>query len=195
MNDPHIPQDSRERVLSVAEKLFTEKGYAAVTLRDIAQALNIKQASLYYHAPAGKEALFVEAMERSFQRHRDGLQRALDETPQDLRAQMLAVARWFFSQPMTNFARLMQSDMPAISQAHALRLSQAAREALILPIQGVFERAGVAHSAIVAGMYLSVVEGIHSLPTAYSDIPKESLAEIIVDYLLHGLLELKNDSV
>jgi len=189
VNDSHTPQDARERVLTIAEKLFTEHGYAAVTLRDIAQALGIKQASLYYHAPGGKEALFVEAMERRFQRHRDGLQRALDETPQDLRAQMLTIARWFFSQPITNFARMMQSDMPAISEAHALHLSLIARESLILPIQAVFERAGIAHPAIIAGTYLSVVEGIHSLPTTYSDMPKESLAEIIVDYLLHGLLK------
>ncbi len=192
MNDSNTPPDARERVLTVAEKLFTEHGYAAVTLRDIAQALGMKQASLYYHVPGGKEALFVEVMKRSFERHRAGLQRALDETPPDLRAQMLTIARWFFSQPSTNFSRMMRSDMPAISEAHAQHLSETAREALILPIQAVFEQAGITHAAIIAGTYLSVVEGIHSLPPVYTTIPKETLAEIIIDYLLHGLL--KNDS-
>lgn len=189
MNDLHIPHEARDRVLNIAEKLFTEHGYAAVTLRDIAQALGMKQASLYYHVPGGKEALFVEVMERSFERHRAGLQQALEDTPPDLRAQMLTIARWFFSQPITNFSRMMRSDMPAISEAHALSLSHTARESLILPIQAVFEQANIDHAAIIAGTYLSVVEGIHSLPPAYTTIPKETLAEIIIDYLLHGLLK------
>lgn len=182
-------QDARERVLNTAEKLFTEHGYAAVTLRDIAQALGIKQASLYYHVPGGKEALFVEVMRRSFERHRDGLHQALQAAPPDLRGQMLAIARWFLSQPVTNFARMMQSDMPALSTEHAQHLSLSARQSLMDPIEAVFARAGISHPAIIAGTYLSVVEGIHSLPPVYTDIPKETLAEIVVDYLLNGLLK------
>ena len=44
-----------------------------VTMHDIASALGMKQASLYYHVPGGKEELFVEIMERSLGRHKRGL--------------------------------------------------------------------------------------------------------------------------
>ena len=54
--------DARQRVLDTAEALFLARGYSAVTLRDIADALAIKQASLYYHFPEGKEQLFVAVL-------------------------------------------------------------------------------------------------------------------------------------
>jgi AcrR family transcriptional regulator len=37
--------EARERVLAAAERLFAERGYAAVTLRDIAAAVGIRHAS------------------------------------------------------------------------------------------------------------------------------------------------------
>lgn len=55
-------QSPRENLLDTAEQLFTSRGYTAVTLKDIAKALGIKQASLYYHFPLGKEDLYVEVM-------------------------------------------------------------------------------------------------------------------------------------
>ena len=47
--------EARERVLDGAAKLFTERGYAAVTLRDIAAEVGIRHTSLYHHVPGGKE--------------------------------------------------------------------------------------------------------------------------------------------
>ena len=53
------PADSeaRERVLLVAERLFRERGYQAVTLRDIAQEVGIRHTSLYHHFPRGRNRL------------------------------------------------------------------------------------------------------------------------------------------
>jgi len=53
-------QVSRRLILEAAAALFREKGYAAVSLREIAMAANMKTASLYYHFES-KEAL-VEAI-------------------------------------------------------------------------------------------------------------------------------------
>ncbi|NDJ52513.1 MAG: helix-turn-helix transcriptional regulator, partial [Chloroflexi bacterium] len=66
--------EARQRVLEVAERLFSTRGYKDVRLQDIAKELGIKTASLYYHAPGGKEELFVEVIERGLARHHQGLQ-------------------------------------------------------------------------------------------------------------------------
>ncbi|MFY0603771.1 MAG: TetR family transcriptional regulator [Flavobacteriaceae bacterium] len=47
----------KEDILRVAAKLFKEKGYAAVTMRDIARELDIKAASLYNHINSKQEIL------------------------------------------------------------------------------------------------------------------------------------------
>jgi AcrR family transcriptional regulator len=54
--------DTRQRALDVALELFTEQGYEKASLREIADRLGIKKASLYYHFPS-KEALLAGIME------------------------------------------------------------------------------------------------------------------------------------
>lgn len=79
--------DGRDRILDVAEALFQERGYTAVTMRDIAEAVGMRQASLYYHFPS-KEELFVSVRERMFERHRVGLHKALERAGEELRSQL-----------------------------------------------------------------------------------------------------------
>lgn len=52
----------RQHILEVAEELFTERGYRAVSIRDIAQTCAVTNAALYYHFTS-KEDLFNEVME------------------------------------------------------------------------------------------------------------------------------------
>jgi len=59
------PQNARagkQRILEVAEKLFTEHGYRDVSIRNIASACEVTNAALYYHF-SSKAALFDEVME------------------------------------------------------------------------------------------------------------------------------------
>ena len=48
----------REQVLEAAARLFTSKGFAATSTREIAEAVGIRQASLYYHF-AGKDEILA----------------------------------------------------------------------------------------------------------------------------------------
>ncbi|WP_329079613.1 MULTISPECIES: TetR/AcrR family transcriptional regulator [unclassified Streptosporangium] len=41
--------DTRTRIQEIALKLFTEQGYEATSLREIAEALGVTKAALYYH--------------------------------------------------------------------------------------------------------------------------------------------------
>ena len=45
------------QIIQVSAKLFKDKGYAAVTMRDIAKALDIKAASLYNHITSKQDLL------------------------------------------------------------------------------------------------------------------------------------------
>ncbi|TYA54632.1 TetR/AcrR family transcriptional regulator [Formosa maritima] len=47
----------KEEIIKTAAKLFKEKGYSAVTMRDIATAMGIKAASLYNHISSKQEIL------------------------------------------------------------------------------------------------------------------------------------------
>ncbi len=47
----------KKEILSKAAKLFKKRGYSAVTMRDLADVLNIKAASLYNHISSKQEIL------------------------------------------------------------------------------------------------------------------------------------------
>jgi AcrR family transcriptional regulator len=50
---------TRERILAVAQELFTRQGYDKTSLRDIAERLDITKAALYYYFPR-KEDILLE---------------------------------------------------------------------------------------------------------------------------------------
>ncbi len=49
----------KEEILMVAARLFRERGFSAVTMRDLAGALHIKAASLYNHIVSKQEILSI----------------------------------------------------------------------------------------------------------------------------------------
>ncbi|MEY2692544.1 MAG: hypothetical protein RIT03_934 [Bacteroidota bacterium] len=51
------PSERKIEILTAAAQLFKAKGYSAVTMRDLAQALDIKAASLYNHIRSKQEIL------------------------------------------------------------------------------------------------------------------------------------------
>jgi AcrR family transcriptional regulator len=53
---------TRDRILGAAARLFTERGFAATTTRDIAAVVGISQPGLYKHF-AGKDAILVALAE------------------------------------------------------------------------------------------------------------------------------------
>ena len=55
--------DRKTEIINVSATLFKEKGYSAVTMRDIAQAMDIKAASLYNHIKSKQEILVLIIIE------------------------------------------------------------------------------------------------------------------------------------
>lgn len=50
-------ESRKDEIIRTSETLFKEKGYSAVTMRDIAKAMGIKAASLYNHISSKQEIL------------------------------------------------------------------------------------------------------------------------------------------
>ena len=83
-----MPPDSggRDAILDTSAKLFNERGYKAVSIRDIAQACGMTNAALYYHFK-NKEDLFLAMLQRDHERNLIALQEAANG-PGDLRADL-----------------------------------------------------------------------------------------------------------
>lgn len=62
MTSPEDTHTTRDRILLEATTIFAQKGYAAVSMRDIARRVDIKAASIYNHFES-KEALWDAILE------------------------------------------------------------------------------------------------------------------------------------
>jgi AcrR family transcriptional regulator len=71
--------DFRERLCDVAERLFAEHGTEAVTIRQLASALNVSPMTPYRYFK-DKDAILAAVRARGFDRHADALERAYAET-------------------------------------------------------------------------------------------------------------------
>lgn len=186
--------ESFERVLNGAERLFSKKGYNAVTLRDIAEEIGIRHASLYHHIPGGKEELFIKVTERSLQRHRIGLTQAIEKAKPDIRSKLCAVADWLLSQPPMDLIRMAYSDLPSINPKQAFRLSEMGFESLLMPIERALAQ-GKQQGEIeylpggpTSGAILGMIESLFAIPEFALEKSRQKMAYDVIDTLLMGLV-------
>ncbi len=57
--------ETKDKILQQAIFLFSQKGFAGVSMRNLAKAVDISAASLYHHFP-DKNALYLQAMHQAF---------------------------------------------------------------------------------------------------------------------------------
>ncbi|WP_307810546.1 TetR/AcrR family transcriptional regulator [Gelidibacter salicanalis] len=81
-------QTRKEEIIKTAAKLFKEKGYSAVTMRDLAKAVNIRAASLYNHIDSKQDILksIIISLAEEFTRGMETIKNSEDVTINKLRA-------------------------------------------------------------------------------------------------------------
>ncbi|MDL1970672.1 MAG: TetR/AcrR family transcriptional regulator [Candidatus Desulfofervidaceae bacterium] len=62
---PNVIQNTKENIINMARKLFSERTYLGVSMSDIANKLNITKAALYYHF-TGKAEIYKKVLEKVF---------------------------------------------------------------------------------------------------------------------------------
>lgn len=187
--------DAKTRVMDKAEELFMERGYKAVKLQEIAKELKIKQPSLYYHFPKGKEDLYVQVVERAFERLQKQLTLILEGAGNSIEAKLRAISKWSVEHVNMSLTAMMQVDMPALSPENEQHLGKLAFQSLFGPLIGVFESAKAQkqikpiNSPMLAGVVVSMIEGINQANNWDNNNTKEEMWEEVINTLLHGIIE------
>ena len=70
---------TKEKIMDVALHMFSERGYEAVSIRDICGEVGIKESTLYYHFKNKMDIL--DSLVAKFKAHIDGLLSHIDEIP------------------------------------------------------------------------------------------------------------------
>lgn len=81
---------SRQRVFETALSLFGERGYHAVSVRDLSESLGVQPAALYAHVTSKHELLY-ELIRIGYETHTEWIRGALLDSGPDPEAQIRAV--------------------------------------------------------------------------------------------------------
>jgi AcrR family transcriptional regulator len=110
------PRDTRAEILAVATELFSEQGFEATSLREIAERLGITKAALYYHFPSKDDILaaLLEPMGATLAELVDRLGAATDVE------QWANALSWIIDMVFENVAlfRVLQRNRHAMQQLH-----------------------------------------------------------------------------
>ncbi|NEQ23450.1 MAG: TetR/AcrR family transcriptional regulator [Microcoleus sp. SIO2G3] len=185
---------SKEAVLDAAEQLFTARGYTAVTLKHVADKMGIKQASLYYHFPLGKEELYVSVMLRHLESRRIALEHLIAQSVPTLQDALQAIGVWLIQRSPLNAGRIIMSDLPELSPENAAQLENAMYRSVFALIESLFiqyrhciKEQFQSDLGFIGGIFIASIESLHSF-RQYSLKRDEELVKDLIELLLGGAL-------
>lgn len=126
--------ERKDAILSAADVLFCARGYAAVSVRDVAEEAGVNKALVFYYFDS-KELLFAEVLSGYYAAHTALLQRAARESQGPLRERVLTLLEAYFDWMGANarYSRLIQQEVARESEH--LPLIQRHLAELLTPIR------------------------------------------------------------
>ncbi|GER90306.1 hypothetical protein KDW_44680 [Dictyobacter vulcani] len=192
--------ETQRRILAVAERLFLTRGFKGVSMKDIADEVQVTAAALYYYFPHGKQELFMTMVQQSMENWAQQTKEAVAQVD-GTRAKLISVAESFLSRRFSNFFALMRDveefcrDKP--HKGELFRKNRKHREYL----QDIFQQGidtGELRAEVPASTYMAMFEGImvgtqfkrHFQPEQEANATEtvSMTAETIVSCLLDGIV-------
>lgn len=147
-----MPADNsgHDTILEVAARLFSEKGYSGVSIRDIAQNCGMTNAALYYHFK-NKDDLYLAVLRSGHEKSMESFAQ-LSELKGDLRAHLKNLVSCYVEvmQEQRQTFHNMRRDIKNIDDARAGKVFSEIRNEFMRPIVQVIQ-AGQATDQIVKG--------------------------------------------
>ena len=131
-----------DRIIEHATRLFVARGYAGISMREIAEAVGISKAGLYHHF-ADKEALFMAILTANLDRI-EKLIRSAQQEGATTREQVSQMMRAIMAQAPNQRAiiRLASQEMSQLSQEARAQFGRTYQEKFIRQVEAML-RAGV----------------------------------------------------
>ncbi|GAP11668.1 transcriptional regulator, TetR family [Bellilinea caldifistulae] len=135
----NAPPSMRDKILHQTTRLFVERGYDGVSIREIAEACSITKAALYYHF-VDKERLLIEILETGL----DAFHQLLEDARQNYQSAQTRIRAFVFSLftrlPPENRAviRLATQEMGKLQPELRTQFAQHYREKFLQPLMDIF---------------------------------------------------------
>ena len=137
-----LDQGTWQQILTAAKDLFFAKGYRGVSMKEIADAVQVMPSALYYHFPKGKEDLFTKMIQTLFvDEGLAGIEQILGTT-QDLRERLNVLTASLLTLPIDEqFTMLLRDAREHIKDAENQRIILSLRDKIKQQVMSIFQAA------------------------------------------------------
>jgi len=137
-----LDQDTWQQILTAAKDLFFAKGYKGVSMKEIADAVQVMPSALYYHFPKGKEDLFTKMIQTVFvDEGVAGIDQAM-RTTQGLRERLTLLTSSLLKLPIDeHFTMLLRDAREHIKDPENQRIILSLRDRIKQQVMGIFQAA------------------------------------------------------
>jgi TetR/AcrR family transcriptional regulator, cholesterol catabolism regulator len=182
----HLDQETRRQILTKAAELFLAKGYKGVSMKQIAEAVEVTSAALYYHFPKGKEDLFTTMIETIFvDEGLAGVDKVLAAT-KDVREQLTLLTSALLTLPLDErLSTLFRDAREHLKDPEHQQVILSLLDRIRRQVTGLFQAAHDAGAIrpdlpvnALVGLYMGMLRDAKSLPGTH---PAGSLVSVLFD--------------
>jgi len=188
-----VESSTSERLMTTAADLFRRKGYAQATTRELADALGIRKASLYYHISNKEDLLFAISM-HSLGHILEAVGTAAAAATEEERLRVLIQAHVVTSLSERDMHTVMLTELRALSPEHlATVIAERDRyEALLRDVIADDQEAGRLRTDIDAKLLtlslLNVLNWTIFWFDPADDLTPERLGEVLAAVFIEGAI-------
>jgi AcrR family transcriptional regulator len=102
---PAGDRETRQQILEAARQLFLARGYKGVSMKEVAEEVQVSSAALYYHFPGGKQDLFFSIIQVMLEEWTQGALLATAQV-QGLREGLIKLTQYLLTLPIDRFSIL-----------------------------------------------------------------------------------------
>ena len=193
-------RETRQQILEVARELFLTKGYKGVSMKEVAEEVQVTSAALYYHFPGGKQDLFFNIIKKMLE---DWTQGAILATAQSqgLQEDLIQLTQYLLTLPMDRFSILARDIHENVLDRDAQRAAlEKMQHIFVQHVTDLFQQAidaGEIDKEIPAevlatmyeGMGISLLRSQHLKIGGVERYNSEQLAGFVVSVLLKGITD------
>ena len=130
------PHDVRETILQESGRLFVARGYHGLAMRELAEAVGVSKAALYYHY-RDKEDLFMAVLTSNLDRIEQVITEARKAPTTRLRIEQMVQAIFQRAPEQRAIIRLASQEMDQLSEAARAEFSRIYHEKFIGQIEAI----------------------------------------------------------
>jgi AcrR family transcriptional regulator len=182
-----VDQETRRQILTKAAELFLAKGYKGVSMKELAEAVEVTSAALYYHFPKGKEDLFTTMIQTVFVDEGVAeIDQALAAATQDVRERLTLLTAALLSLPIDErLSMLLRDAREHLKDPEQQQVIRSLLDRIRQQVTGLFQAAhdaGVIRSDlpvnVLVGLYMGMLREAKGLPGTH---PAVSLISVLFD--------------